>query len=183
MREARQNALIPELSVSDVRRSLSFYLDILGFRVVHQRPEEGFAFLALGRAQLMIDQIGLGRDFEIPDGASLEPPFGRGLNLQVEVPALAPVLARLAGAGTPLRLGPEERWYRQGDRETGHRQILVADPDGYLLRLFEDLGRRPLPPLGGSGNLRTTAPAPSAPDPAAPGSSSRTVPSRASERS
>lgn len=37
----------------------------------------------------------------------------------------------------------EERWYRPDAFEAGNRQFVVADPDGYLLRFFEDLGRRP----------------------------------------
>lgn len=38
----------------------------------------------------------------------------------------------------------EDRWYREGDTELGNRQFVVADPDGYLLRFFTDLGQRPL---------------------------------------
>jgi catechol 2,3-dioxygenase-like lactoylglutathione lyase family enzyme len=136
------NALVPELLVSDWHESLRFYCDLLGFSVLYDRPEEGFAFLALGGARLMIDQIGVGRDFDIP-GAPRERPFGRGVNLQTEVVALDPILDRLRAAGVALFLGPEERWYRSGDKELGQRQIIVADPDGYLLRLFEPLGERP----------------------------------------
>jgi catechol 2,3-dioxygenase-like lactoylglutathione lyase family enzyme len=135
------NALIPELSVSDWKESCRFYCDILGFSVVYDRAEEGFAFLALGEAQLMIDQIGVGRDFDLLDAPRLHP-FGRGMNLQIEVPALDPILARLTDYGVPLYLNPEEKWYRRRDIEVGHRQLVVADPDGYLLRLFEDLGAR-----------------------------------------
>jgi catechol 2,3-dioxygenase-like lactoylglutathione lyase family enzyme len=101
------NALIPELSVSDWKASCRFYCDILGFSVVYDRAEEGFAFLALGEAQLMIDQIGVGRDFDLLDVPRLYP-FGRGMNLQIEVPALDPILARLADHGIPLYLNPEE---------------------------------------------------------------------------
>ena len=38
----------------------------------------------------------------------------------------------------------EEKWYRRDGFEVGNRQILVQDPDGYLLRFTEDLGERPL---------------------------------------
>ncbi len=143
MTQHRSNALIPELSVSDWRKSRDFYCDLIGFSVVYGRPDEGFVFLALGEAQLMIDQVGLGRDFDLP-GAPRAYPFGRGLNLQIEVPALDPILARLAAANVPLHLAPEEKWYRRHEREVGNRQFIVADPDGYLLRFFEDLGERPL---------------------------------------
>ena len=133
--------MIPELSVSDWRASRDFYCDLIGFSVRYDRPEEGFAFLTLGQAQLMIDQIGIGRDFDMP-GAPRERPFGRGVNLQIRVSALEPILARLQLAGIPLYLEPEEKWYRRDDLEVGNRQFIVADPDGYLLRLFEDLGER-----------------------------------------
>lgn len=131
-------ALVPELAVRDWRVSLTFYRDILGFEVRYLRPEEGFAYVALGAAEIMLDQIGLGRDFDpVAPGARL----GLGLNLQIRVASTAPLLAALAGR--PLHLAPEERWYRRGTEETGQRQFVVADPDGYLLRFYEDLGVRP----------------------------------------
>lgn len=140
-----ESALVPELSVTDWQASRDFYRDLLGFSVVYDRPEEGFVFLALGHAQIMLDQIGIGRDFHGPDGLPAYP-FGRGMNLQIAVPSLAPILQRLAEAEIPLHLPLEEKWYRRSETEVGNRQIVVADPDGYLLRLFEDLGQRPLTP-------------------------------------
>jgi catechol 2,3-dioxygenase-like lactoylglutathione lyase family enzyme len=134
-------ALVPELSVRDCAASLRFYRDVLGFALRYQRPEEGFAYLALGEAELMLDQIGLGRDFD-PGLAAEGPPFGRGLNLQIRVASLAPLLAGLRRHGVTLLLGPEERWYRRDDVEAGQRQLVVADPDGYLLRFCEDIGTR-----------------------------------------
>lgn len=134
-------ALIPEFAVSDFETSKAFYCDLLGFAVDYARPEEGFAMLSLGNAFLMIDQIGVGRTFDdghLPNGY----PFGRGLNVQIEVPDLAPLLVRLAAADVTLYLPLEEKWYRRNDCETGNRQIVVADPDGYLLRFFETLGSR-----------------------------------------
>lgn len=133
-------ALIPELAVTDAGASTAFY-HALGFATVYDRPEEGFVRLRLGTAEIMLDQLGLGRD-----PVALGPgdrPFGRGLNLQIEVPALAPILAALTRLGTPPRLGPETRWYRAVGDEIGQRQLWVDDPDGYLLRFCEPLGRRP----------------------------------------
>ncbi|TPP12036.1 bleomycin resistance protein [Rhizobium glycinendophyticum] len=137
------NALVPELGVSDWRRSRAFYLDFVGFEVAYERPEEGFSYLTLGEAQLMIDQIGIGRTFAL-ENAPIERPFGRGLNLQIRVPDVVDILYRLSEAGVALYLPLEEKWYRRDDHEVGNRQFVVADPDGYLLRLFEDLGRREL---------------------------------------
>jgi len=138
----RSNALIPELAVQSLGESLDFYRDLLDFAVAYARPEEGFAFLQLGDAQLMLDQIGLGRTFDA-DGP-LSRPLGRGLNLQIEVSAVQPLLQALERANWPLYLPPEEKWYRRGGEELGQRQFVVADPDGYLLRPFERLGPRRL---------------------------------------
>ena len=57
---------------------------------------------------------------------------------------MAPVLDRLERAGWPLVMAVEDRWYRRGDREVGQRQFVVADPDGYVLRLAQSLGLRDL---------------------------------------
>lgn len=136
-----ENALVPELSVRSCDRSLRFYTQLLGFTVVYRREEEGFAYLTLGDAQLMLDEIGQGRTWETE---RLERPLGRGINLQIRVAAIAPLLQRLEEAGVPLFLRPEEKWYRKDDAQVGNRQFLVQDPDGYLLRFFEDLGARSL---------------------------------------
>ncbi|MEO5805255.1 VOC family protein [Devosia sp.] len=137
-----QNALIPELAVTDCRHSLQFYCDILGFSVLYQRPEEGFAMLALGEAQLMIDQIDIGRTFGIDD-EPLVYPHGRGVNLQIAVEKVTPMATALEAAGIALYLPLEDKWYRRGKFEIGQRQFVVPDPDGYLLRFFEPLGTRP----------------------------------------
>lgn len=127
-------ALVPELSVSDLEASLTFYCDVLGFAVRYARPAEGFAFLALGDAELMLDQLGLGRDWTT---APLVGPFGRGVNFQIEVPALAPILDRLAAAGVALFLVPETKSYQTASGSVVQRQFCVQDPDGYLLRFCE----------------------------------------------
>ena len=123
--------LVPELSVTELQISLSFWVGLCGFEVVYERPEEGFAYIRLGSAHLMLDQIGLGRDW-LTD--TLERPLGRGINFEISVPSIDSLTSRLAEADWPLFLEPETKWYRTADRETGVRQFLVQDPDGYLLR-------------------------------------------------
>ena len=127
--------LTPELGVTDIARSLGFYRDILGFGVVYERPDEGFAYLRYQGLDLMLDQIGTGRTWET---GPLAPPLGRGLNLQCRVSALEPLLAQLAAAGIALYLPVETKTYRVGDRDVALRQFCVQDPDGYLLRFCED---------------------------------------------
>ena len=64
------NVLVPELAVSDFAISKQFYCEILGFNCIYERIEDGFAYLKLGKAEIMIDQIGMGRTFDdghLPD--------------------------------------------------------------------------------------------------------------------
>ncbi len=132
--------VVPELDVADLARSLSFYVDILGFSVRIERPEEQFAYLTRGPVHLMLEQAdGPGRRFRT---APLEYPFGRGMNLQIEVPDVDQLHVQALRAGAAIHIPLEERWYRRGDDEAGHRQFVVIDPDGYLLRFFTSLGRR-----------------------------------------
>ena len=49
-------ALIPELDVADLRESLDFYVEILGFRLRYQRAAEQFAYLHVEGAALMLQQ-------------------------------------------------------------------------------------------------------------------------------
>jgi len=137
------NLLVPEFAVSNFAVSKQFYCDVLGFTCEYERLEEGFAYLSLGGAELMIDQIGVGRTFDdrhLPHRY----PFGRGLNVQIQVPDIQPLLIALDLVGHPLYLAPEIRWYRRGDHKVGQRQFVVADPDGYLLRFAQSLGTRPI---------------------------------------
>lgn len=132
--------LVPELVVSDLTASLQFWCDYLGFAILYDRPEESFAYLALGDAQVMLEQYDpTDRSWET---GLMEKPYGRGINFQIEVEAVAPILERLKQANYPLFIPLEERWYRADDMEFGQQQFLVQDPDGYLVRLIEDLEER-----------------------------------------
>lgn len=135
------NQLIPELNVTDFQKSLFFYTQILGFSIAYQREEEGFAFLELGEAQIMIDQIDKGRTWKTGD---FKYPLGQGINFQIEVENIDPILTNLKQAKINLFMDVEEKWYRQNKQELGNKQFLVQDPDGYLLRFAEDLGSRSL---------------------------------------
>ncbi len=132
-------ALVPELSVSDLDASLAFWCPILGFEIAYQRPENGFAYLERGSLQVMLDRIN--GNWET---GPLEKPLGRGINLQMMVPDVEPMLKSLKQANWPLYRDVSDAWYRSGDTEGGNRQFLVQDPDGYLLRFAMDLGRRPV---------------------------------------
>jgi hypothetical protein len=92
---------------------------------------EGFAYLDLDGAQIMLEERDRSRNWIV---GPMEAPFGRGINFQIRVRTIDPILASLAVADWPLFMKPEEKWYRTGDVETGVHQFLVQDPDGYLIR-------------------------------------------------
>jgi len=123
----RFNKLVPELSVSDFRKSLDFYTKILGFKIEYQREESKFAFLSYQGSQIMIEEIN-----DNWKTGKLEHPFGRGINFQISVKSIAPLVKALKRY--PLKMEPEENWYRKNKVLLGERKFLVMDPDGYLLR-------------------------------------------------
>jgi catechol 2,3-dioxygenase-like lactoylglutathione lyase family enzyme len=141
---------IPELDVSDLDRSLAFYVGVVGFAVMFDRPEERFAFLTLEGVHLMIEEAaGPGRRFRT---AALEHPYGRGVNFMIEVADIDQVHSRVRAAGSTIVIPLEERWYRlrkavsRNEVEYGRKQFVVADPDGYLLRFSTSLGQRQAEP-------------------------------------
>lgn len=134
------NKLAPELTVSNLEKSLDFYVKTLGFKIEYERKEDRFVFLSFQGSQIMLEEIK-----KVPglwQTSSLTYPFGRGINFQFEVESLEPLLKALEKAGIKLHLPPEEAWYRQGVKLLGRRQFLVLDPDGYLLLFGEDLGEK-----------------------------------------
>ena len=132
--------LVPELDVADLDCSLAAYTTVLGFRCHASRPEERFAYLIREGVHLMLEEAaGPGRRFHT---ARLEHPFGRGINLQIRVADVDALHADVQRSSLGVVIPLEQRWYRQGRTEAGHRQFVVADPDGYLLRFFSFLGRR-----------------------------------------
>ena len=112
--------LVPELLVSNLKRSVAFWCGHIAQIMREQRDEASRNWLT----------------------GPLDPPLGRGINFQIEVGDLQGILGSLTVAAWPLFMGIEEKWYRVSDHERGQRQFLVQDPDGYLLRLATPLGVR-----------------------------------------
>ncbi len=135
--------LVPELLCSNLEASLEFYTELAGFTVLYDRPEDGFSYLSLEGAELMLEEApDTLEDGDVWWTAAPQKPYGRGINLQIEVADVDAIYARLAEKGWPLFRRMDEQWYRMQDHHTGNRQFLVQDPDGYLLRFFKDLGLR-----------------------------------------
>ena len=129
-------ALVPELGVTDIAESLRFWCGLCGFGIVFDRPEDGFACIERDGARIMLDTLGMTRDWLT---GPLERPFGRGMNLEIAVASLAPLLDALNAVAWPFFLPVEEKTYRVGTGEVRVRQFIVQDPDGYLVRFSERL--------------------------------------------
>lgn len=73
--------------MDDLAASVKFWVDLCGFEVAYDRPEEGFAYLVSGTAHVMLEEAGRGRNWV---SASLDRPLGRGVNFQVSLPSIDP---------------------------------------------------------------------------------------------
>lgn len=128
------NALIPELSVTDIEKSVFFYVNVLRFKIEYERKEDKFAFLSYGAAQLMLEQIN--DHWNVGD---LVHPFGRGVNFQIETNDIDAIRQSLIKHGfTPFK-DVFESAYASNDTVFRQKEMLVCDPDGYLLRFSQDL--------------------------------------------
>lgn len=132
------NKIIPELSVTNLENSLKFYKTI-SFKVEYERPENKFAFISLREIQFMLQEISDNDKWNV---APLIYPFGNGINFQLEVTNLNEIYNNLKTANYKIIFDIEENWYRQDNKLLGNKEFLIQDPDGYLLRFFEDLGEK-----------------------------------------
>ena len=113
--------------VADVDAAIAFYTERLGFHL-DLHPAPGFARLSRGGLHLLLNRPGAGGAGQaMPDGRSPAP--GGWNRIQLEVEDLAAVVDGLRAAGCGFR----------SDIVTGNggRQILVDDPSGNPIELFE----------------------------------------------
>ena len=132
------NKLIPELSVTNLEKSLKFY-KCCGFKIEYDRPENKFAFISLQGTQFMLQELDSSDKWDVGE---LKYPFGNGINFQIEVDNVDKIYSELQNNNYKIAFEMEENWYRQDDKLLGNKEFLVQDPDGYLLRFCEDLGEK-----------------------------------------
>jgi catechol 2,3-dioxygenase-like lactoylglutathione lyase family enzyme len=113
--------------VSNVDESVAFYRDKLGFKVDMQAP--GFAAMTLADLRLFINEPGAGSAGKA--GGNPEP--GGWSRFQIETNDLDELVQSLRDAGAAFR----------GDIAggAGGRQILLEDPSGNVVELFEPARR------------------------------------------
>jgi catechol 2,3-dioxygenase-like lactoylglutathione lyase family enzyme len=113
--------------VSDVDAAIPFYTELLGFQV-ESHPAPGFASLARGDLLLLLNQPGAGGAGQaMPDGQLPAP--GGWNRVQLEVDDITATAETLKGAGCRFR--------NEIVTGRGGKQVLVEDPSGNLIELFE----------------------------------------------
>jgi hypothetical protein len=89
----------------------------------------------------MIQELKEQDDEEFMTG-KLEYPFGRGINFQIDTNDVGKLSDNLKKENYPLRQDMQDNWYTVGEIQRGKKEILVQDPDGYLLRFSQDIGEK-----------------------------------------
>ena len=117
--------------VDDVDEAIAFYGEHLGF-ALDMHPGPGFAAMSLGDLRLLLNATGGpgGASQAMPDGRVPEP--GGWNRIQLEVSDLDGTVERLRAAGVRFR--------NEIVTGRGGRQILVDDPAGNCIELFEPGG-------------------------------------------
>jgi catechol 2,3-dioxygenase-like lactoylglutathione lyase family enzyme len=116
--------------VDDVSAAIAFYCNELGFRE-DMHPAPSFAMLSRGSLRLLLTAAGggPGGGQAMPDGTLPTP--GGWNRFQIEVSDLERTVETLRGRGVPFR--------NDVVVGVGGKQVLVADPAGNLVELFEPL--------------------------------------------
>ena len=112
--------------VKDVSRSVAFYTQQLGFKLVHQQLP-AFASVSIGNLTILLSGPGASGSRPMPDGRHQEP--GGWNRVVLRVTDLPARIDDLKNAGLRFR--------NQMEVGPGGRQIQLEDPDGNPLELFE----------------------------------------------
>jgi catechol 2,3-dioxygenase-like lactoylglutathione lyase family enzyme len=117
--------------VNDVDAAITFYVDAMGFSL-DMHPAPGFAALSKDGLRLLLNRPGAGGAGQsMTDGTAPSP--GGWNRIQIEINDLASAVAKLKSDGHQFR-----GEIIQGN---GGKQILVNDPSGNPIELFEPMKR------------------------------------------
>jgi catechol 2,3-dioxygenase-like lactoylglutathione lyase family enzyme len=117
--------------VDDVEKAVAFYTKLLGFEVLNNFP--AFADVARGKLRLLLSGPASSAGRPMPDGA--RPRAGGWNRIHLIVDDIDAEVARLRDAGAPFRNDVLEG--------PGGKQILLQDPSGNVVELFQPAASNP----------------------------------------
>ena len=115
--------------VTDVDAAIPFYTNMLGFKL-EMHPAPGFASLSRGDLQLLLNRPGAGGAGQAMSDSQLPSPGGWN-RIQIAVEDLEETIEKLKHAGGRFR--------NQIVTGNGGKQILIEDPSGNPIELFQPL--------------------------------------------
>ena len=130
------NTLIPKLSVSDINRSLHFYIDILLFELQCEQKIDKLALISLGNSQIMVEEIMIDLETE-----NIFYPFGRGINFQIIVDNINELYENIRINDYPIKTKTHENWYKTNNKLIEQNEFSIIDPDGYTLTFAQNIER------------------------------------------
>jgi catechol 2,3-dioxygenase-like lactoylglutathione lyase family enzyme len=123
--------IVPQLTVSDVARSVAFYTEHLGFTIGQEDPPGEPDFVSLDREEaslFLVSQDSREEQYQIDDLAAHK--RGVGVKLFLEVDSASLVCERLRSAGVPIL-----RELARSEAED-YAEFAVVDPDGYEIGIY-----------------------------------------------
>ena len=114
--------------VNDVKESVDFYTQFLGFNVKMQPQGNGFVMLESGNLYLLLNTPGRGGAEQTLSDNSVPVPGGWN-RIQIRVIDLNEKVKELEAKKAPFR--------NEIIKGNGGAQILLSDPSGNLIELFE----------------------------------------------
>jgi predicted enzyme related to lactoylglutathione lyase len=113
--------------VNDVDAAIPFYTGMLGFKL-EMHPAPGFASLSRGDLQLLLNRPGAGGAGQAMPDRQFPTPGGWN-RIQIEVDDLEVTVQKLTAAGARFR--------NEMVTGNGGKQILIEDPSGNAIELFQ----------------------------------------------
>ena len=127
------NKLTPNLIVSNVERSLAFYVDVLGFERGITVPDKSpfvFASVTSGGVEIFFNDTAEVLK-EHPDWAGkLKPSAGNSMFIEIVGPGAVDALHDRVKAKARVVMPLTTQWY-------GMREFAIEDPDGFVITVAE----------------------------------------------
>lgn len=123
--------IVPQLTVQDVRRSVTFYTERFGFAVTHEDPPGAPDFVLLEREEaslFLVSEASREEQYQIEELRANK--RGVGVRLYLEVDDAQELYDRLKSAGADIL---RDITYNE---EEDYTEFSLRDPDGYEIGVY-----------------------------------------------